>query len=123
MIDGSGSNGDSFFSWSGSTGITFSFDASILGSPTHAGLVWTDGAGTTLFEAFGPDGVSLGTIGPVAIADNTHNGATAEDHFFGVINASGISSIKISNTSGGIEIDHLQYGKHKKWAQDRKSVV
>lgn len=117
VIDGSGSNGDSFFSWSGSTGITFSFDASILGSPTHAGLVWTDGVGTTLFEAFGPDGVSLGTIGPVAIADNTHNGATAEDHFFGVINASGISSIKISNTSGGIEIDHLQYGKHKKWAQ------
>ena len=33
-----------------------------------------------------------------------------EDRFFGVFNATGIGSISISNTSGGIEVDHLQYG-------------
>jgi hypothetical protein len=110
-IDGSGTGGHSLFNPSGATGITFTFDASVLGHlPTQVGIVWTDGAGTTLFEAFGPGGVPLGSIGPVAIADGSFNGTTAEDRFFGVINAGGISSIRISNTSGGIEVDHLQYG-------------
>jgi len=110
-IDGSGTNGHSFFSGSGSTGITFTFDATVLGSlPTQVGIVWTDGAGTTLFEAFGPGGVPLGQIGPVAIADGSFSGTTDEDRFFGVTNAGGISAIRISNTSGGIEVDHLQYG-------------
>jgi IPTL-CTERM motif len=36
--------------------------------------------------------------------------STAENRFFGVTNPGGISSIRISNTSGGIEVDHLQYG-------------
>ena len=53
----------------------------------------------------------MGTIGPVAIADEGHSGATAEDSFFGLIDADGISAIKISNTGGGIEVDHLQYGQ------------
>ena len=110
-IDGSGTGGHSFFSGDGATGITFTFDAGVLGHlPTQAGIVWTDGAGTTTFEAFGPGGASLGTIGPVAIADASISGTTAEDRFFGVINGAGISAIKISNTSGGIEVDHLQYG-------------
>jgi hypothetical protein len=52
----------------------------------------------------------LGSIGPVAIADGSHNGETAEDRFFGATNAGGISRIFISNSSGGIEVDHLQYG-------------
>lgn len=111
-IDGSGLLGDSYFSSSGATGIMFTFNASILGGlPTQVGIVWTDGAGNTLFEAFGSGGVSLGTIGPVAIADEGHSGATAEDSFFGLIDADGISAIKISNTGGGIEVDHLQYGQ------------
>jgi uncharacterized repeat protein (TIGR01451 family) len=110
-IDGSGTNGHSFFSGGGSTGITFTFDATVLGSlPTQVGIVWTDGAGTTLFEAFGPGGVPLGQIGPVAIADGSFVGETAEDRFFAVTNPGGISAIRISNTSGGIEVDHLQYG-------------
>ena len=110
-IDGSGTNGHSFFSGSGSTGITFTFDATVLGSlPTQVGILWTDGSGTTLFEAFGPGGVPLGQIGPVAIADGSFVGETAEDRFFGVTNPGGISAIRISNTSGGIEVDHLQYG-------------
>src|SRR5262245_54709371 len=60
-IDGSGTFGHSFFFGDGSTGITFTFDpAAPLGLPTEAGMVWTDGAGTISFEAFGPTGTSLG---------------------------------------------------------------
>ncbi|WP_447978541.1 PEP-CTERM sorting domain-containing protein [Candidatus Nitrospira bockiana] len=111
LIDGSGLNGDSYFHSPGSQGVTFAFDQTVLGSlPTHAGIVWTDGAGTTLFEAFDASNVSLGTIGPVAIADGSFNGETAEDRFFGWVHAGGISKIVISNASGGIEVDHLQYG-------------
>jgi uncharacterized repeat protein (TIGR01451 family) len=111
VIDGSGLNGHSLFSGDGATGITFTFDQTTLGAfPTKAGIVWTDGNGTTTFEAFDSLGVSLGTIGPVSIADGSNAGTTGEDNFFGVVNASGISAIKISNTAGGIEVDHLQYG-------------
>src|ERR1022692_3801680 len=110
-IAGSGTAGHAFFSANGAAGITFTFSAATLGHlPTQAGIVWTDGAGTTLFEAFGPGGVPIGQIGPVTIADGTFNGTTAEDRFFGVTNPAGISSIRISNTAGGIEVDHLQYG-------------
>jgi hypothetical protein len=110
-IDGSGTAGHSFFYGSGATGIRFTFNADQLGFlPTQAGIVWTDGAGTTTFEAFDANGASLGQIGPVAIADGSIAGTTAEDRFFGVIHDGGISAIKISNTSGGIEVDHLQYG-------------
>jgi hypothetical protein len=110
-IYGSGVAGWSFFSGSGAAGITFTFNPAATGGlPTQVGIVWTDGAGTTLFEAFGPGGVSLGVIGPVAIADGSFTGGTAEDRFFGVTNAAGVSSIRILNTSGGIEVDHLQFG-------------
>ena len=110
-IDGSGLAGDSYFSSNGSAGVRFTFSAATLGSlPTHAGIVWTDGDGTTSFQAFDALNNSLGIIGPVALANGSFNGETAEDRFFGWINAGGISSILISNTSGGIEVDHLQYG-------------
>lgn len=111
VIDGSGLAGDSYFGRSGSAGITFTFDAGVLGSlPTHVGIVWTDGAGSTFFEAFDSSATSVGSIGPVTIATSGHSGQTDEDRFFGVINPDGISSIFISNSSGGMEIDHLQYG-------------
>jgi hypothetical protein len=114
VIDGSGLLGDSFFSGSGATGILFSFDAVVLGSlPTHVGLVWTDGSGLITFQAFGPGNVLLGSFGPGSgsgFPDGTFSGTTAEDRFFGMINSAGISSIFISNSGGGIEIDHLQYG-------------
>ena len=111
VIDGSGLRGDSYFTPNGSAGVRFTFSAAILGAlPTHAGIVWTDGSGTTTFEAFDALNNSLGTIGPVAIADGSFNGETAEDRFFGWTNAGGISSIFISNQFGGMEVDHLQYG-------------
>ena len=112
VIDGSGSSGDSYFSSPGSAGIGFTFDAATLGAlPTHVGIVWTDGDGTTSFEAFDAANISLGVVGPVAIADGSNFGTTAEDRFFGVTHAGGISRIVISNSVGGIEVDHLQYGR------------
>jgi RHS repeat-associated protein len=111
LIDGNGSAGDSYFSAAGVTGVTFTFNAEALGSlPTHAGLVWTDGAGQVFFEAFDHGGVSMGLRGPYDFPDGVNNGTTVEDHFLGVYNKEGISAIKIWNTLGGIEIDHLQYG-------------
>ncbi len=110
ILDGSGLLGDDFFSGNGSSGITFSFSAGVLGAlPTHAGLVWTDGAGSTSFEAFDHAGMSMGVV-TVNIANGSFNGETSEDRFFGAIDPLGITAIKISNSSGGIEIDHLQYG-------------
>src|SRR5262245_34516548 len=110
-VDGSGIAGHSFSSGDGATGITFTFDNQALsGFPTAVGIVWTDGSGTTLFEAFNTVGGSLGVIGPVTIANGSPNGETDEDRFLGVYDPAGIEAIRISNTSGAIEIDHLQYG-------------
>lgn len=106
VIDGSGSQGHSFFFGSGGTGITFTFSTPV----TAAGVVWTDGAGVTSFEAFDALGASLGTIGPVAISDGSITGTTGEDSFFGIQDPGGIGSIRIANASGGIEVDHVQYG-------------
>src|SRR5262249_35439934 len=110
VIDGSGLNGDSYFNGCGSCGVTFHFDANALGElPDYAGMVWTDGAGTITFEAFDEHGNSLGIINGFD-ADGSNNGETAEDRFFGMFNSGGISAIKLSNASGGIELDHVQYG-------------
>jgi hypothetical protein len=110
VIDGSGLLGDSFFS--GSPDITFTFSEAVLGGlPTHAGIVWTDGGGGAVvtFEARDRDGALLGTASG-SHADGSNNGTTAEDRFYGVIHADGILSIRIRHTSGGLEVDHLQYG-------------
>ncbi|OQW79500.1 MAG: hypothetical protein BVN35_01245 [Proteobacteria bacterium ST_bin11] len=109
-IDGSGSPGDSYFSGAGSQGITFTFNEVILGAlPDNVGIVWTDGGGTIGFEAFDAANQSLGVVNGTH-ADFSNGGTTAEDRFYGAINAGGISRIHIWNTSGGIEVDHLQYG-------------
>lgn len=110
VIDGLGTAGHSFFNSSGNAGVTFTFNAGVLGMlPTHAGVVWTDGAGTITFEAWDQNNISLGTI-IGSHADGSFNGTTGEDRFYGWANAGGISKIKIKNSSGGIELDHLQYG-------------
>ena len=116
-IDGSGQFGRSFFG-PGSTGFTFNFDAGVLGGfPTHAGIVWTDGAAfnEVTFEAWDALGVSLGTIVAPNIGDGNFLSGTPEDRFFGVSNEGGISQIRIFNSvmsggGSGIEADHLQYG-------------
>lgn len=112
-IDGNGTLGRSFFSSNGSAGIIINFNAGVLGTlPTHAGVVWTDGANNILFEAFSgvnATGTSYGTLSG-SHADSSGAGTTAEDRFYGIINNGGIGSLRISNTTGGIEIDHVQYG-------------
>lgn len=116
-IDGSGLAGRSWFG-GGSVGFTFTFDESVLGAlPTHAGIVWTDGAAfnEVTFEAWDALGVSLGTIVAPNIGDGNFLSGTAEDRFFGVSNEGGISQIRIFNSvmsggGSGIEADHLQYG-------------
>jgi len=92
--------------------ITFTFDAGVLGSlPTHAGVVWTDGGSltSTRFEAWDASGLSLGTI-VATFADSSNAGTTGEDRFLGAIHPEGISAIRVENSVGGIEMDHLQYG-------------
>jgi hypothetical protein len=111
-IDGSGLLGDSYFSGTGSAGILFSFSASALGAlPTHAGLVWTDGgAGSAIsLEGFDFLGNSLGVL-TGNHADFSNNGETAEDRFYGFSNSTGVSGILVRSASGGIEVDHIQYG-------------
>jgi hypothetical protein len=101
--------------WWGSGSLKFTFDAAALGGlPTHAGAVWTDGEGQVSFEAFGPGGESLYKFGPISEAgfpDNTVQSSTKEDRFFGAYAPGGISAIRISNTAGGVEVDHVQYGR------------
>jgi len=113
QIDGNSLDGDSWFRGGGRPRIRWNFNAGNLNGnlPTHAGLVFTDGRGTITFEAFGPNGESLGTS-TGNHADNRFDGATAEDRFYGVINEAGVSSIRIStdNEGFGLEIDHLQWG-------------
>jgi hypothetical protein len=109
-IDGLGQNGHSYFFGNGASGVVITFDETRThGLPTKVGIVWTDGAGTITFEAYGPDGESLlGPNGPNDHADGGVSGTTAEDRFYGATNEAGISQIVISNTSGGIEVDHIQ---------------
>lgn len=109
-IDGSGLDGDSYFYSPGASGINFTFDDTVLGAlPTVAGIVWTDGAGSTTFRAYDASNLLLDSL-TVDIADAVFNGTTGEDTFFGITHSGGISRIFISNASGGIEVDHLQYG-------------
>jgi hypothetical protein len=103
--------------WWGGGSLTFTFDAAALGGlPTHAGAVWTDGGGLVGFEAFGADDKLVyevkpfsedGFPGPNVTSD------TSEDRFFGAYAPGGISSIRVYNTAGGVEVDHLQYGRSR----------
>ncbi len=118
LVDGFGRNGKSYYS-NNQTSATFTFDAAVLGAlPTHAGIVWTNVGysnevlfyGTVYFEAFDGSNNSLGTVSAF-LGDGAATGQTAEDRFFGAINAGGISKIVISMpSSGDWQIDHLQYG-------------
>lgn len=105
-IDGSGTSGRSYFSSAGSAGVQFVFNLDAL--PQRAGIVWTDGSGIITFQAFDAAN-QLITSFTGNHADFSNFGTTNEDRFYGVEYAAGIASIKISNSSGGIEVDHLQY--------------
>lgn len=112
-IDGSGTAGRSYFSGNGSTGITLEFSPDRNeGLPHNVGIVWTDGgiSAPVTFEAFDKDDqlILKGAWGPFLHADASNNGETAEDRYYGVYHPDGISRIRIFNTTGGIEVDHIQ---------------
>ena len=118
VIDGFGTAGHSWFTGSGTTGITFTFSAAPGGLPTQVGVVWTDGGGIAdvTFTARDQNGALLGTLFVANQGDGIFTGATAEDRFFGVVYAGGIGSIKVVSNGGGLEVDHLQFGTPGPWA-------
>ncbi|MBL8917526.1 MAG: hypothetical protein JNJ54_01585 [Myxococcaceae bacterium] len=98
----------------GEGGITIDFRFTPGGMPTRAGLVWTDGEGGVSFEAFDAAGQRIGLIGPFSgngFPDLTVANTTGEDRFFGAVSPTGISRIRVFNSLGGVEIDHVQYGR------------
>lgn len=116
-IDGTGKQARSYFG-SGNPGLTFTFNSAAFGGkfPQRVGIVWTDGVHNSTpnsvhFEAFDFQGSNLGEI-TGSHPDSSVNSETAEDRFYGIEFASGISKIRIWQTAGccGIEVDHLQYG-------------
>ena len=64
------------------------------------------------FEAYNEFDILLGALTVEDVGDSSNNGETAEDTFFGIEDAGGIGRIFIRSVaiSGGIEVDHLQYG-------------
>jgi len=115
VIDGvcvkeSGTCNDAF----GSGIIEFTFDAEALGGlPTHVGVTWTDGSTgcDAIFEAFDASDTSIGTRTAPLVGDADNYGGTGEDRFFGVVHAAGVKRIVLASSSGGVEADHLQYGR------------
>ena len=109
VIDGSGTDGHSYWQLQGTEGFTISFDRDALGGlPRQVGFAWTDGNVDGLFrlEAFDNMGVS---VFEVVLGNLVHTGTTEEDRFIGVEFAGGIASLFLSTSFGGIEIDHVQY--------------
>lgn len=107
---------------------TFTFDSGVLSSlPTHVGIVATDiqvidgsfggitsGLAVTV-EAFGPGGVSLGTVTDPSFGNLNTVQDFNEDRFFGFIADGGIESISVSalipqGSYLTMELDHVQYG-------------
>lgn len=98
----------------GNGSVELTFDAQTLGGlPTHVGLVWTDGGTATSVTITGYDhlGDIIETKTVDGIGDGSNYNTTAEDRFFGIVYHSGIKRVVLANSSGGIEIDHLQYGR------------
>jgi hypothetical protein len=99
--------------WASGT-VDLTFDATILGAlPTHVGLVWTDGGyGTSVtITAYGSDDQVIDTQTATGIGDQSNAGTVAEDRFFGIVHLAGVKRVVVANNSGGLEIDHLQYGR------------
>jgi hypothetical protein len=94
--------------------IEFTFDAAALGAlPTHVGIAWTDGATgcDAIFEAFDANDVSLGTKTATAVGDDNNTGGVGEDRFFAVVHSAGVKRIVVKSSAGGVEVDHLTYGR------------
>lgn len=100
--------------FSGSGTIDFTFDAVALGAlPTHVGIAWTDGATgcDAIFEAYDAADVLIGTKTAAAVGDNSNSGTVDEDRYFTVVHAAGVKKIVVKSSAGGVEVDHLAYGR------------
>jgi hypothetical protein len=94
--------------------VNFTFDAVALGAlPTHVGIAWTDGATNcdAVFEAYDATDTLIGSKTATAVGDSSNTGTVAEDRFFGVVHAAGVKKIVVKSSAGGVEVDHLQYGR------------
>lgn len=112
VVDGKCTGCNALFASTGSLELTF--DAQVLGDlPTHVGMVWTDGSynATVTLTAYDASDAVIYLETAEGIGDNSNYGETDEDRFFGVVSSGGVQRVTISNPGGGIEIDHLQYGR------------
>lgn len=130
VIDGNGQGGhslasvftmsDLIFPATYSFLIAFEFNQSELGFlPNAFGFVWTDGLspGSVAMTVTTASGTQYQTPYWRNLGDDSREGTTAEDVFFGVIANEGIWRVMIRGGYTGelpfdqyIEIDHLQYG-------------
>lgn len=120
VIDGSGANGQSWYSAGNLGSITFSFSAATLGRlPTQVGIVFTDvgnrndggplGEAWAFLQAYSGDGALLGASS-FYFGDGSASSSTAEDRFLGAVDAGGIGSIRVGfSGSTDWEVDHLRY--------------
>ena len=110
-VDGTCLECDALF---GEGTIEFTFDAEVLGElPSHVGLVWTDGGqgASVTITGYDDQDVSIYNETVEGLGDGSINGTVGEDRFFGIVHAAGIKRVVIVNSTGGLEIDHLQYGR------------
>jgi hypothetical protein len=110
-VDGSCLDCDALY---GQGTIEFSFDAEVLGElPTHVGLVWTDGGAGASVSITGYDEADTSIYSQTVegLGDVSVAGTVEEDRFFGIVHFGGIKRVVIVNSTGGLEIDHLQYGR------------
>jgi hypothetical protein len=110
-IDGACTACDALY---GNGTIDMTFDAQVLGDlPTHVGVVWTDGGGGANVTITGYDAANgvIYTETVMGIGDASIYGTVEEDRFFGIVHYAGVHRVVIVNSTGGVEIDHLQYGR------------
>jgi hypothetical protein len=94
--------------------IDFTFGMAALGAlPTHVGIAWTDGATNcdVSFEAYDATDTLIGRKNVTAVGDDSTLGTIPEDRFFSVVHTAGVKKIVVTSSGGGIEVDHLQYGR------------
>jgi hypothetical protein len=62
-------------------------------------------------EAYDAADVLIGTKTAPGVGDPSFTGGTAEDRFFGVVHPAGVKKIIVKSSAGGVEVDHLTYGR------------
>jgi hypothetical protein len=111
VVDGTCAGCDALY---GNGSLEVGFDAGVLGQlPSHVGMVWTDGGADSSVTITGydaSDSVIYSESVP-GIGDTSIYGTVEEDRFFGIVHYEGIKRVTVLNSTGGVEIDHLQYGR------------